>query len=398
MNAGTETETLKAAKASDITPITSEQKTNMKKNILCVAGTRPEAIKMAPVIHELKLDKDYCVMTLATGQHTDMLTQALNDFGITPDANLNIMKASQTLDHITASVLQGVGGFLDANRQDMILVHGDTSTTFAASLAAFYRHIPVGHVEAGLRSHNMSLPFPEEANRVLTDRIADIFFAPTQGDADNLLREGIAPEKIRITGNTVIDALYHILRQDISEPEYLRTVGSRPLILMTAHRRESWGETLRGICAAVRDVLRERPDAVFLIPLHKNPAVRDVIREELRDCGENVIFTEPLGYPEFVRAMNRSVFILSDSGGVQEEASAINKPVLIMRTLSERPGAITHGTGVIVGTGRENIRSEALRLLNEPEYLSTITAKNTKPFGNGEASIKIHEAIRQYFK
>ena len=353
---------------------------------------------MAPVIHELKRDKDYCVMTLATGQHTDMLTQALNAFGLTPDANLNIMKAAQTLDHITASVLHGVGEFLDANGQDMILVHGDTSTTFAASLAAFYRHIPIGHVEAGLRSHDLSLPFPEEANRVLTDRIASIFFAPTKGDADNLLNEGIAPEKIHITGNTVIDALYHILREDIEEPEYLRKVGSRPLILMTAHRRESWGETLRGICSAVSDVVNARPDVVFLIPLHKNPVVRDVIRECLKDYPDNIIFTEPLSYPEFVRAMNRSMFILSDSGGVQEEASAIDKPVLIMRTLSERPEAITHGTGLLVGTGRENIRNEALRLLNDPGYMSVITGKNTKPFGNGEAGRRIHEAIRGYFE
>lgn len=369
----------------------------MKTKILCVVGTRPEAIKMAPVIHELKADDKFTITTLATGQHTDMLTQALNDFGIIPDANLHIMKASQTLDYITASVLEGVGNFLDSHPQDMILVHGDTSTTFAASLAAFYRHVPIGHVEAGLRSHNMSLPFPEEANRVLTDRIAEIFFAPTQGDADNLLREGIAPEKIYITGNTVIDALYYILRKDTAEPEYLRDIGNRPLILMTAHRRESWGETLKGICSAVRDVVNERPDIVFLIPLHKNPVVRDVIRECLKDCGENIIFTEPLAYPEFVRAMNRSIFILSDSGGVQEEASALNKPVLIMRTLSERPEAITHGTGLLVGTNRENIRNESLRLLNEPEYLTAITAKNTKPFGNGEASIKIHEAITKYF-
>lgn len=368
------------------------------KNILCVVGTRPEAIKMAPVIHELSRDKNYRVATLATGQHTDMLTQALNVFGITPDENLNIMRTSQSLDYITASVLHGVGEFLDAHAQDMLLVHGDTSTTFAAALAGFYRHIPVGHVEAGLRSHNMSLPFPEEANRVLTDRIASLFFAPTQGDADNLLTEGIAPAHIHVTGNTVIDALYHVLRHDFTEPEYLSRVGSRPLVLMTAHRRESWGETLREICSAVGDVVSERPDVVFLIPLHKNPTVRDVIRECLKDCRDNVIFTEPLGYPEFVQAMNRSIFILSDSGGVQEEASALDKPVLIMRTLSERPEAISHGTGVLVGTERGNIRNGALRILNEPEYLKEITAKNTKPFGNGDASRKIHEAIRNYFR
>ncbi|MBQ9432781.1 MAG: UDP-N-acetylglucosamine 2-epimerase (non-hydrolyzing) [Synergistaceae bacterium] len=365
------------------------------KKIVCIVGTRPEAIKMSVLIHELRNDSEFAVSVLATGQHTDMLTQALSDFGLIADENLSIMRDRQSLDHITASVLQGVGSFLDENPQDMILVHGDTSTTFAATLAAFYRHIPVGHVEAGLRSHDLSLPFPEEANRVLTDRIASVYFAPTAGDAENLLREGIAPEKIHVTGNTVIDALYWILGRDggtsIALPD------GRPVVLMTAHRRESWGKPLVEICGAVRDVIRERSDVVFVIPLHKNPTVRDVIREELKDCGDSVIFTEPMGYAEFVRVMNASEFILSDSGGVQEEASAIDKPVLIMRTVSERPEAILHGTGVLVGTGRENIRNEALRLLNEPERMSEILAKNTKPFGNGEACRKIHEAVRRYF-
>ena len=365
------------------------------KKIACIVGTRPEAIKMSVLIHELRRDPEFLVSVLATGQHTDMLTQALEDFGLIADENLSIMRERQSLDHITASVLQGVGEFLDANPQDMILVHGDTSTTFAAALAGFYRHIPVGHVEAGLRSHDLALPFPEEANRVLTDRIAEIFFAPTVGDAENLLREGIAAEKIHVTGNTVIDALYWILGRtretSIDIPE------DRPIVLMTAHRRESWGKPLEEICEAVRDVIRERSDVVFVIPLHKNPTVRNVIRECLKDFAGNVIFTEPLGYSEFVKVMNRSEFILSDSGGVQEEASAIDKPVLIMRTVSERPEAITHGTGILVGTGRENIRNEALRLLNEPERMREILAKNTKPFGNGEACRKIHEAVRRYF-
>ena len=368
---------------------------NTNKKIACIVGTRPEAIKMAPLVHELRRNAGFSVTTLATGQHTDMLIQALSDFGLKPDANLNIMRAAQSLDHITASVLQGVGAWLDENPQDMILVHGDTSTTFAAALAGFYRHIPSGHVEAGLRSHDLALPFPEEANRVLTDRIASIFFAPTSGGAENLLREGISPERIHITGNTVIDALYWILEHkagtSIGLPE------GRPLILMTAHRRESWGEPLKEICSAVRDIICERPDVVFLIPLHKNPAVRDVIRACLKDCADNVIFTEPLGYSEFVQVMSRSEFILSDSGGVQEEASAIDKPVLIMRTVSERPEAIESGTGLLVGTRRESIRSEALRLLNDPLRLGEILRKNRKPFGTGNACVKIHEAITRYF-
>ncbi|MBQ3654097.1 MAG: UDP-N-acetylglucosamine 2-epimerase (non-hydrolyzing) [Synergistaceae bacterium] len=365
------------------------------KKIVCIVGTRPEAIKMAPVIHELRKDDGFRVTVLATGQHTDMLTQALSDFGLAPDENLNIMREAQTLDHITASVLQGVGGFLDSKPQDMILVHGDTSTTFAAALAGFYRHIPAGHVEAGLRSHDLSLPFPEEANRVLTDRLAELYFAPTEGDAENLRREGVAEGKIYVTGNTVIDALYWILGR--KGESAVKIPEGRPLVLMTAHRRESWGRPLEEICGAVRDVISGRPDVVFLIPLHKNPVVREVIRDGLKDFPENVIFTEPLGYSEFVRAMNESVFILSDSGGVQEEASALDKPVLIMRSVSERPEAIEHGTGVLVGTERGNIREEALRILNEPEYLECVVGKNTRPFGNGEASVRIHEAVRRYF-
>ena len=368
------------------------------KKISCVVGTRPEAIKMAPVILELRKDSELSVSVLATGQHTDMLKQALDDFGITADYNLNIMRANQTLDHITAGVLQGVGEILDSDPQDMILVHGDTSTTFAAALAGFYRHVKIGHVEAGLRSHDLSLPFPEEANRILTDGIADMFFAPTVGAADNLRREGKSESQIYITGNTVIDALYEILRRQrgIDEPEYLRGIGSRPLVLMTAHRRESWGEPLRNICGAVKDIIRARPDVMFLIPMHKNPAVRNVIRDELGEFSGNVRLTEPLSYPEFVQAMNKSAFILSDSGGVQEEATAIDKPVLIMRTVSERPEAITEGTCILVGTGRENIRRESLRIMNEPEYLNEIIGKNAKPFGNGTAGVTIHEAVRKF--
>lgn len=369
------------------------------KKISCVVGTRPEAIKMAPVILEFKKDPEFCVKVLATGQHTDMLKQALDDFGITADYNLNIMRANQTLDHITASVLQGVGEILDADPQDMILVHGDTSTTFAAALAGFYRHVKIGHVEAGLRSHDLSLPFPEEANRILTDGITDMFFAPTKGAAENLKCEGKSESQIYITGNTVIDSLYEILNRQkgIDEPEYLRGVGSRPFVLMTAHRRESWGEPLKNICGAVKDIIRARDDVMFLIPMHKNPAVRNVIREELKDFADNVRLTEPLSYPEFVYAMNKSAFILSDSGGVQEEATAIDKPVLIMRTVSERPEAITEGTCILVGTGRENIRDEAVKILNEPEYMAAILIKNTKPFGDGTASVKIHDAVQNFW-
>lgn len=367
------------------------------KKILCVVGTRPEAIKMAPVIRTLKKNSDFKTTVLATGQHTDMLHQALSDFGIKADCDLNIMKTAQSLDYITSSVLTGTGNFLDNNAQDFVLVHGDTSTTFAASLAAFYRKIPVGHVEAGLRSHDNYLPFPEEINRVLTDKIAELFFAPTENAKQNLLNDGSNPEKIFITGNTVIDALFEILKIHNLKPDFMNKINNQPFILMTAHRRESWGEPLLEICGAVRDIIDARNDVKFLIPLHKNPIVRDVIKSELKNYSENIIFTEPLNYPEFTYAMSKCEFILSDSGGVQEEASAINKPVLIMRTLSERPEAINHGTGILVGTDREIIKNQTLKILNDKSYLDKIISKNTKPFGDGTASIKILEVLQKYF-
>ena len=369
--------------------------------IVCVVGTRPEAIKMAPLIRALREDGRFSLTVLATGQHTDMLRQALSHFGIAPDTDLNVMRERQSLDHITSAVLTGVGGFLDGQEQDMVLVHGDTSTTFAAALAAFYRHIPVGHVEAGLRSHDMSLPFPEEANRVLTDRLASLFFAPTEGDAENLKNEGVNPRRVHVTGNTVIDALFWTLSR-LEEPEALKAIPpDAPLVLMTAHRRESWGEPLERICGAVAELLRERPDLHVLIPLHKNPAVRDVIKRDLgafsEGPGARVLFTEPLDYPDFVSAMNRSLFILSDSGGIQEEASALRKPVLILRTLSERPEAVTRGTGVLVGTDSGKIAREARRLLDDGKYRASFARKGT-PFGDGTASARIRDIIAEYLE
>lgn len=362
--------------------------------ITCVAGTRPEAIKMAPLISAMRADERFSVTVLATGQHTDMLRQALSDFDITPDADLNIMRERQSLDHITSAVLTGTGAFLDENPQDMILVHGDTSTTFAAALAAFYRHIPVGHVEAGLRSGNMDLPFPEEANRVLTDRISSLYFAPTEGDAQNLLREGADAGRVFVTGNTVIDALFLTLER-AEEPDFIRDIGDgAPLVLMTAHRRESWGEPMERICSAVASLIEKRPDIRVLIPLHKNPAVRSVIRGRLGGL-EQVIFTEPLGYREFVCVMNRSTLILTDSGGIQEEASALRKPVLILRTLSERPEAVTHGTGVIVGTDEDVIAGTALRVLGDDEYRDSFAHK-AMPFGDGTASRKIMDITGRF--
>lgn len=364
--------------------------------LLCVTGTRPEAIKMAPLINILKADADFKITVLTTGQHTDMLKQALAFFNIVPDFDLNIMRERQSLDYITSAVLNGTGDFLDKNNQDIILVHGDTSTTFAAALAGFYRKIPVGHVEAGLRSNNIYLPFPEEANRVLTDRIASLFFAPTELDAENLRREGADLNKIFVTGNTVIDALFWTLKNKLNEPEIIKNINSEtPLILMTAHRRESWGEPLKEICGAVADIIKSRPDVKFLIPLHKNPTVREVIYKELKNF-KQIIFSEPLDYPDFVAAMNKSIFILSDSGGIQEEASALRKPVLILRTLSERPQAVTLGTGVLVGADRDKIVKESLKILNDENYRKSFLNRET-PFGDGTASLKIRDIIKNYF-
>ncbi len=349
---------------------------------------------MAPLVRLLKEDGRFAVTVLASGQHSDMLQQALAHFRIAADVNLNVMRERQTLDHVTSAVLLGVGAFLDGSPQDMLLVHGDTTTTLGAAMAGFYRGVPVGHVEAGLRSHNMALPFPEEANRVLADRLASLFFAPTPGDAENLRREGAPEERIFVTGNTVIDALLWTLG-NLGRAEVLDGVPEDgPLVLMTAHRRESWGEPLARICRGVAALVEAHPEVRVLAPLHKNPAVREVVRRELGGF-PRVILTEPLSYPDFVSVMNRSLFIVSDSGGIQEEASALRKPVLILRDLSERPEAIASGTGVLVGTDPEAILRESLRLLEDPDYRGTFL-KRGMPFGDGRASERIRDILLDY--
>ncbi|MDR2522574.1 MAG: UDP-N-acetylglucosamine 2-epimerase (non-hydrolyzing) [Synergistaceae bacterium] len=362
-----------------------------KIKVACVVGTRPEAIKMAPLVLALRSDPAFEARVLASGQHADMLIQALAHFGVEPDANLNVMRERQTLDHVTTAVLKGVGDWLDANPQELLLVHGDTTTALAAALAGFYRKTPVGHVEAGLRSRDMAHPFPEEANRVLTDRLASLHFAPTPLAAENLRAEGIGEEGIFVTGNTVIDALFWTLAR-LREPEVLnRFPEDAPLVLLTAHRRESWGKPLEDICTAVRGLSERHPELRFLVPLHKNPQVRDTMTEALRDCS-GVTFTEPLDYPAFVAAMNRSLFIMSDSGGVQEEASALKKPLLILREVSERPEALDSGTGVLVGTSRVRIEREANRLLEDALYRKSF-AERTCPFGDGNAAARIAAII-----
>lgn len=357
-----------------------------KTKICIVIGTRPEAIKMAPVALMLQKDSSFELSILATGQHTDMLLSPLAFFGLEPDFNLSIMKEGQSLDYITSSILEGVGKVFDEISPSVVLVHGDTTTTFASALAAFYRRIPIGHVEAGLRSHDLARPFPEEVNRVLTDRLSTYWFSPTKGAKENLLNEGYPEDRIWVTGNTVIDALL-CARDRICQPNnpaLLALSSGKKFILVTAHRRESWGEGLHQICAAITEINRQRPDICFLIPMHKNPLVREVFKEHLG--GKDMIFlSEPLDYPDFVWAMQHSLFILTDSGGVQEEAPALNKAVLVLRDVTERPEAVEEGTALLVGTDRDLIVRESLKLLNALEQGKTSQMKKN-PFGDGHAS------------
>lgn len=371
-----------------------------EKTVVCVVGTRPEAIKMAPVIIALQKQGYFRAKVLATGQHSAMLDQALAYFSINADLNLSIMRDRQTLDHITSSVLIGAGEYFDAERPDAVLVHGDTTTTFSAALAAFYRKIPVGHVEAGLRSFDMSLPFPEEMNRVLTDRLTRWSFAPTEQAKRNLLSEGTPEGQISVTGNTVIDALFYTV-ENISRPttqELSKLPKDVPFILSTMHRRESWGRPLEDICSAILETLEEHPELWIVVPMHKNPAVREVIKSKL-GVSDRAVLCDPLDYPDFVWAMNASRFIMSDSGGVQEEASAIGKPVLILRDVTERPEAVERGSGILVGVDRDRIYRAAMELLDNEERLAQIMKKcEAQPFGDGTASLKIAETLKTHFQ
>lgn len=375
-----------------------------KKRICCIVGTRPEAIKMAPVIQLLSKSDILEPYVLATGQHTDMLYQALGYFDIEPDCDLCVMKDSQSLDYLTSAILLETGKALDEAKPDAVMVHGDTTTALGSAMAAFYRKLPIAHVEAGLRSGNIHLPFPEELNRVVVDKISDILFAPTPRARENLLNEGINAEKIVVTGNTVIDAL-RLTLQKLSVPseEKLFAIPEKThLLLVTAHRRESWGTPLRNICEAVNEITSRYSNIWVVFPMHKNPQVRETIQEIL---GKNprVILCDPLNYPDFVWTMNRSSLILTDSGGVQEEAAALGIPTLVMRDVTERPEALECGTAFIVGTSRDKILEVSIQQLSkmvDKEYNRKkerlFNASN--PFGSGNASKVIVEVMERYFK
>lgn len=367
-----------------------------KRTVCVVVGTRPEAIKMAPVALALKNDEAFRLHLLATGQHAEMLLNPLAFFGLVPDDYLGIMKERQSLDHITSSVIAGVGHVLDRLQPSVVLVHGDTTTTFGASIASFYRKIPIGHVEAGLRSHDLHSPFPEEMNRLLTDRLASCWFAPTPLAKENLLSEGYDVGRIWVTGNTVVDALL-IASSRVKEsslPALRKIPEACRLVLVTAHRRESWGEGLREICEAIRYLAAAIRDVWFLVPMHSNPEVRAVFIGQLGAI-ERVVLCEPLDYPDFVWAMKRSTLILSDSGGIQEEAPILGKPVLVLREVTERPEAIQEGTAILVGTDCSRIVTESTRLLEDASAYAALAEKRRNPFGDGKASERILEALQK---
>lgn len=370
-----------------------------KIKVMTVFGTRPEAIKMAPIVLELQKHPDTIVPVVAvTAQHREMLDQVLNLFHIKPDHDLNIMAAGQTLFDITTRAMMGLDKVLTKEKPDIVLVHGDTTTTFAGALAAYYHQTAVGHVEAGLRTHNKYSPFPEEMNRRLTGCIADLNFAPTSTSEANLLAENVPPESIFVTGNTVIDALHHTVRDDFDfQEESLKDVDfqNKRIILVTTHRRENLGEPMRHVYKALKQLTEEFDDVEVVFPVHKNPKVREVVNEELGGLAK-VHLIDPLDYEPFANLMHRAHLILTDSGGVQEEAPALGKPVLVLRDTTERPEAVDAGTVKLIGTDRERVYEEAKKLLTDKAEYSRM-AESVNPYGDGKAAARIIQAILYHY-
>jgi UDP-N-acetylglucosamine 2-epimerase (non-hydrolysing) len=369
-----------------------------KIKVMTIFGTRPEAIKMAPLVKELEQCDEIKSIVCVTAQHREMLDQVLELFDINPDFDLNIMKERQTLSGITNRVLEGLEEIFIQSQPDIVLVHGDTTTTFAGSLAAFYSKIKVGHVEAGLRTFNKYFPFPEEINRKLTGTLADMHFAPTKTSRDNLLREGIDEKDIFVTGNTVIDAMAKTVENNyIFETQELYQINfnNKKVIMVTAHRRENWGEPLENICHALRDIAEKFENVEIVYLVHLNPVVKETVYSILGDI-DNVHLLPPLDTKETHNLMNRSYLVLTDSGGLQEEAPHLGSPVLVLRDVTERPEAVKAGTVKIVGTNRSDIFEETNTLLNnEDEYKKMSNAVN--PYGDGRASKRIVEAILYHF-
>ena len=392
------------------------------KKIMLVFGTRPEAIKMCPLVKEFqKHQESFETLVCVTGQHREMLDQVLQIFDVKPDFDLNIMKQGQDLYDVTSRVLTGMRDVLDETKPDVVLVHGDTTTSMAAAMAAFYRQIPVGHVEAGLRTHNIYSPWPEEMNRQITGRIATFDFAPTPLSRQNLLDEGVAPEKITVTGNTVIDALHWVV-ENVMKKGYVPKDpsvaslprGDRRLVLITGHRRENFGEGFISMCSAIRDLAIKYPEVDFVYPMHLNPNVRKPIREIFGEMADqvghdgnskgransvipgltgNLFFIEPLDYLDFVYLMSRSYIVLTDSGGIQEEAPGLGKPVLVMRDTTERPEALDAGTVRLVGTDYNKIMKEVSALLDDRKHYEQMSHA-VNPYGDGKACPRIVDKLK----
>ncbi|WP_298704837.1 non-hydrolyzing UDP-N-acetylglucosamine 2-epimerase [uncultured Veillonella sp.] len=366
--------------------------------VMTIFGTRPEAIKMAPVVKALEAAPDMEAIVTVTAQHREMLDQVLNLFGITPQYDLNIMCQGQTLYDVTSKSLLGLRDVLADAKPDVVLVHGDTTTTFAGALAAFYQEIPVGHVEAGLRTGNIYSPFPEEMNRKLTGSLASYHFAPTSSAEKNLMKENVGSAHLYVTGNTVIDALQTTVKKEYHfDEELLNNLDyeGRRIILVTTHRRENLGEPMRHVYRAIRRLVEDFDDIEVVFPVHRNPKVRQIVDEEL-GAVERVHLIDPLEYEPFANLMARAYLLLTDSGGIQEEAPALGKPVLVLRNTTERPEAVTAGTVKLVGTDEETVYSTAHRLLTHKEAYEAM-ANSVNPYGDGIASQRIVEALRFEF-
>ena len=372
----------------------------MKKlRVMTVFGTRPEAIKMCPLVLELRKYPDYIEPLVAvTAQHREMLDQVLRLFAIEPEYDLNIMTSGQTLYDITVKALLGLKEVIAKAQPDLVLVHGDTTTTFAGSLSAYYAQVKLGHVEAGLRTGNKFSPYPEEMNRKLTGSLADFHFAPTAVSRDNLLKENVPEDSIFVTGNTVIDALNTTVQKDFvfTDPVINKALTSgKRLILMTTHRRENLGEPMRQVYRALKTVLERHPEAAAIFPVHKNPKVREVVQAELAGT-DRVYLTEPMDYEPFANLMNHADIVLTDSGGIQEEAPALGKPVLVLRNTTERPEAVTAGTVRLTGAGYEAVKEETCRLLEDAAYYRSM-AEAVNPYGDGHACERITGFILNRF-
>lgn len=373
------------------------EENKLKKTIALIFGTRPEAIKMAPIYIELSKSQAFKPVVIVTSQHMQMLDQVLTLFSIKPDYDLKVMSQYQTLSQLTSKIITGLDDIFSREKFDLSLVQGDTTSALAGALTSFYHAIPVGHVEAGLRSFDMRNPFPEEANRRLTASIADLHFAPTKRAKQNLINEGINGKKIHITGNTVVDALQWIVKNKSNEIDRFlkeKELKGKKYVYMTMHRRENWGNPMRNVIRDIKKVLQLYPEYMLVFPVHLNPIVRKIAFEELADV-KNAILTEPVDYIQSIALIKECDFVLTDSGGLQEEAPTLGKPCLVLRKTTERPEAIEAGTAKLIGTESENVRRKIIQMIEERDEYKKM-ARSINPFGDGKAAIRIHEILKKF--